>query len=136
MPLRTSIYIICPVQHRTPEQDADILDAVRFLEEERGHDCFLPGRDTPFAEKPENVWAICAWHMRAIRQADAVAVYYAQNTRWSLFDLAYAWAFDKPLIILNNDDVSKGIAAGDPYAILLAQQARAAERPEGLDNDV
>ena len=131
MPLKSLIYIICPVADRTLDQAEAIQDAVRFLEDERGYACYVPARDTPFREIATNVWPISASNMRAIRQADAVAVYYCTNTRWSLFDLGYAWAFDKPLIILNGQDVTKGIAAGDPYAILLAQQARKADRPEG-----
>lgn len=116
------IYLICPVRNRTQEQQLDLEEHVRILEEDQGYEVYFPGRDTGVREAPENATAITCCNMYRLRTADEVHVYYDPNSSGSIFDLGAAWILYKPILLVNEKEIAQMAKTGDPWALLLMER--------------
>jgi len=102
--LERKVYIICPVQRVTGEESSIIGKYVSRLESE-GIKVHWPERDTD--QTPKSTYQVMAQNRAAILWADEVHIYYSNASRGSLVDLGMMFIFDKPLKIINPDDVQQ-----------------------------
>jgi len=96
------IFIIGPVRGATPEQNLTLDNYVDALEHE-GHHVHLPKRDTN--QNDPNGYGILIQNRNAIRASDEVHIYYIKTSDGSKFDLGCVFAYEKPLKLINRDDV-------------------------------
>jgi len=96
------IFIIGPVRGATPEQNKVLDDYVAELENE-GHHVHLPKRDTD--QSDTNGYDILTQNCNAIRTSNEVHIYYIKTSDGSKFDIGCAFAYEKPLKLINRDDV-------------------------------
>jgi len=90
-------YAICPVRNATEKQlrmMQEVVDQVR----EQGHHVHYPPTDVD--QNCPTGLTICAAHLKAMRECDAVLLFYAESSGGSKFDLGMAYALDKPVIPL------------------------------------
>ena len=94
------IYLICSVRNATPQTMADTAEYVRGLEAQ-GHTIHYPPRDVAQDDPTGSI--ICATHLNAMRQCDAVHVLWDVNSKGSHFDLGMAYALGLPLVPVRCD---------------------------------
>lgn len=82
-------YIIRPIRHCTPEQEAAISAYVARLEAQ-GYTVHDPRRDT-VQEDDSNGFQVCEQNARAILDADEVHVWWEPTSEGSIFDLGMVW---------------------------------------------
>lgn len=94
------IFIICSVRNTT-------LDYIKKLEfyvsklESSGNSVHLPHRDT---NQGATSLAICKQNKQAIENADEVHIFYSAKSQGTHFDMGVAFALDKKLIIVENEE--------------------------------
>lgn len=96
------VFLICPVRNATDEQRASMENYIQSLED-NGIEVYYPARDT---EQNDNIgFRICTDNRTAIKNSDEVHIFWDKNSQGSLFDLGMAFALEKPLKIVNIDEV-------------------------------
>lgn len=89
-------YIICPVRRLTEERKPLIDSFVKGLENE-GHKVFLPYRDV---DQSFDISQIVKTEMEAIRNADAIYVFWDKYSYGGHFDLGVALALNKTVLMI------------------------------------
>lgn len=102
-PIENKIFLICPVRRANDEQRKWIED---FVEEQykNGYIVHAPHLHTNQVDQLGG-YSICKQNAEAIASSGEVNMYYDQLSTGSAFDLGVAYALDKPLILLNADDI-------------------------------
>lgn len=102
-PLDNKIFLICPVRNATEEQRKYIEDFV--LEKHiDGYIIHAPHLHTRQSDLFGG-YAICKQNAEAVATSSEINIYYDQSSTGSVFDLCVAYALNKPLKILNKDDI-------------------------------
>lgn len=103
-PIKNKIFLICPVRRANDEQRKWIED---FAEEQfkNGHIVHAPHLHTNQVD-PLNGYLICKQNAEAIASSGEVNMYYDQESTGSVFDLGVAYAFKKPLVVLNDEEIN------------------------------
>ena len=95
-------FLICPVRNH------DISETSIYVEqlETAGWEVHWPPRDTN--QDDPTGYQICKDNVKAIKESDVVHIIYDPNSRGSLFDLGATFALGKPLVILNEVELTEG----------------------------
>jgi nucleoside 2-deoxyribosyltransferase len=101
---KINIFIICPVRNATEEQKNAIKSFISLLEE-HGNKVYYPDKDTNQTDLIG--YRICEDNRKAIENADEVYIFWDKNSQGSLFDLGMAFAYKKPLYIINFNEVEE-----------------------------
>lgn len=98
-----TVFLICPVRNATETQKQRMTDYIEGLEKT----CvvYYPARDTN--QNDDIGFRICQDNKTAIVKSDEVHIFWDADSQGSLFDLGMAFAFDKPLVLVNIEDVTK-----------------------------
>lgn len=96
-------FAICPV--RSGAMRDFVENKVAFLERQ-GDEVYLPFRDTE--QSDETGYRICSDNLHAVREADAVLVFWDGKSQGCLFDLGMAFALGKAVVIAALPDKSEG----------------------------
>lgn len=100
------IYLICPVRLAT-DKNREYLNAyVDYLEKE-GNDVYYPARDNPYEKIDKAGGMICKANESAIVWSDEVHIYWIEESTGSKFDLGLTFAYQKPIVILNDIEVDR-----------------------------
>ena len=117
------IYVICAVRVCEPDQTAFVRDYVAQLEA-AGHEVYLPGRDTGIAELPENGWGIVQRNEERLRWADEVHIVYSRTSQGSAYDLGFARALHKPIVIAQRAIVRALAKGSDGFAVAMLEMEK------------
>ena len=121
-PIENKIFLICPVRNATENQKKYIEDFVteKYVDGYKIHAPHLHTRQNDLF----GGYAICKQNAEAVATSSEVDIYYDQSSTGSVFDLGVAYALNKPLRILNqeqinfkNDDFIDQILVSWPYKI-------------------
>ena len=90
-----NIYIICAVRNASPER---VLEIRKYADQMRycGHRVHFPPDDAP-QEDPTGE-AICRAHLKAMKGADEIHVFWDVKSRGSHFDLGMAYALGVKIV--------------------------------------
>jgi len=99
-----SVFIISPVREAEKEDMEFLRDYTQALER-GGYDVHLPYRDTD-QDDPYG-YNICRENREAVKNSDEVHVYYKEGSRGSIFDLGMAFAEEKPVKVINEEELGK-----------------------------
>jgi len=92
---KETIYLICPVRNCSTAMQLRLEEWVRAMED-RGNGVYYPARDC--AQDDPIGTAICAHHLRKMKSADVVYVWWDGDSKGSHFDLGMAYALGKPIM--------------------------------------
>ncbi len=102
-PIQNKIFLICPVRNANNEQRkwiedyvANRLDAGYII-----HAPHLHTRQTDLF----GGYAICKQNAEAVASSSEVVIYYDQSSTGSVFDLGVSYALNKPLVLLNKNEI-------------------------------
>jgi len=98
------IFIICAVRNADSEYRKMLENYANELEKQ-GHLVYLPHRDTNQNDKGIN---ICKQNRKAIEEADQIHVFYNPNSQGTHFDMGMAFAFRKPIKVMENVEYGEG----------------------------
>ena len=96
------VFIICPVRNLTPEEDKEIKAYIGMLES-KGIKVHYPPRDTN--QNDSIGLRICSDNKKALRESDRIDIYLNSSSSGTLFDFGMAFAFEKPIYLINRDDL-------------------------------
>ncbi len=102
--LKYDVFLICPVRDANLEQKQKMEEYIQKLESE-GKTVYYPARDT-YQVDPTG-YRICNDNKNAIEQSKELHIFYDKTSQGSLFDLGMAFAFNKPLTIVNLDEIEQ-----------------------------
>jgi hypothetical protein len=102
-PITNKHFLICPVRIATPEQRQWIENYVSMMVE-KGYVIHAPHLHTVQTDLFGG-YGICMQNAEAIGSSECVDILYHQKSTGSAFDLGVAYAFHKPLNLLNKDDI-------------------------------
>ncbi len=102
-PVDNRIFLICPVRNATPEQRKWIEDFV-VEKDEQGYSIYAPHIHTNQKDVLGG-YNICTDNSEAIAMSEKIDIYYDQTSTGSAFDLGVAYALNKPLELLNRDEI-------------------------------
>ena len=94
------IYLICSVRGATEERANEAEEYVKKLES-NGYKVYYPPRDCDQTDDGIGM-NICFSHRNAIKGCDEVHVLWYKDSIGSHFDFGMAFAFGKPIILVNN----------------------------------
>jgi len=102
-PIDNKIFLICPVRNATDTQKRWIENFVK----EKYNDGYT--LHAPHLHTVQNDlfggYAICRQNAIAVATSEEIDIYYDQSSTGSVFDLGVAYALNKPLIVLNNNEI-------------------------------
>lgn len=98
------IYITCTVRKATEDYKKNLEEYVAKLEND-GHEVHLPHRDT---KQDGRGIEICKQNRAAIEWADEIHIFYNPESQGSHFDLGIAFAFRKPIKVIENVEYVQG----------------------------
>jgi len=98
------IFIICSVRGATEEYKNKLEDYVKSLEH-YGFDVHLPHIDT---DQSNSGLQICEDNLSAIRRSDQIHIFYSSKSQGTHFDMGMAFALDKEIHIVENEEYGKG----------------------------
>ena len=96
------IFLICPVRNASVEQKARMKTYIDSLEAE-GKTVYYPARDTNQVDI--SGYRICSDNREAIKNSKEVHIIWDKNSQGSLFDLGIVFALEKPLTVVNLEDL-------------------------------
>ena len=99
-----NIYIICPVRDASQEQK-EKLKAYKESLQAQGHTAYYPADDNPYEDTDKIGYVICEENRRATIEADEIHIFWDATSKGTLFDLGMAFALNKPLKIVNFDEL-------------------------------
>ncbi|HBY20497.1 MAG TPA: hypothetical protein DEG71_05730 [Clostridiales bacterium] len=100
--MKHDIFLICPVRDANPEQKQKMEQYISNLESQ-GKIVYYPARDTDQVDLIG--FRICTDNKQAILDAKEVHIFYDKTSQGSLFDLGIAFGANKPLVIVNLDEI-------------------------------
>jgi len=102
-PIANKIFLICPVRNATLEQREWIENFVseKYSEGYIIHAPHLHTRQTDLF----GGYAICVQNAEAVATSEEIDIYYDQSSTGSVFDLGVAYALQKPLKLLNKNEI-------------------------------
>lgn len=98
------IFIICSVREANDEYRAKLERYVTKLEKQ-GYNVYLPHRNTNQNDTGIN---ICKQNRKAIKKADEIHIFYNPESQGTHFDLGVAFAYDKPIKVIENVKYGEG----------------------------
>ena len=98
-------YVICPVAYMTDEQYEEMKGTVDVLRR-TGNKVHFPPDDVD--QNCETGITICEAHLKAMKECDAVLLFYAESSGGSKFDLGMAYALGKPVICYRAFETKEG----------------------------
>ena len=98
------VFIICSVRGASDEYQAKLEAYVASLEN-GGCKVHLPHRDTNQNAKGID---ICKENAKAIFEANEVHIFYSKTSQGTHFDMGVAFALNKPLIVVENEEYGEG----------------------------
>ena len=98
------VFLICPVRNATDEQKQQLQDYIIRLENE-GLKIYYPARDTD--QNDPTGYRICMDNRYAISYSREIWIYWDKDSSGSLFDLGMAFMENKPLFIINHENLEK-----------------------------
>jgi len=102
--IKMKIFIICSVRNADEQYRHKLEEFARSLEI-AGHIVHLPHRDT---DQNASGIDICIQNLNAIRSADFIYVFFNSSSTGTHFDLGSAWALNKPIKIIENEQYGPG----------------------------
>lgn len=102
-PNKNKIFLICPVREATQEQKKWIENFV-IEKLAQGYTIHAPHIHTTQVDLFGG-YTICKQNAEAIATSSEVDIYYDQKSTGSAFDLGVAYALNKPLVLLNKNDI-------------------------------
>jgi hypothetical protein len=102
--MKYDIFLICPVRDAQPEQKKRMEEYIAKLESQ-GKTVYYPARDTNQIDSIG--YRICTDNKNALLNSKEVHIFYDKTSQGSLFDLGMAFGSDKPLYIVNINDIVK-----------------------------
>lgn len=103
-PIDNKIFLICPVRNATEEQKKWIENFV-IEKYNDGYTIHAPHLHTVQSDLFGG-YAICKQNANAVATSEEIDIYYDQSSTGSVFDLGVAYALNKPLEILNKDEIT------------------------------
>lgn len=98
------VYIICPVNNCSEELKKKLDDYVSNLESTKRYRCHYPPRDVK--QDMEGLFIVVN-HLIAIKKCSLVHVWWDPDSKGSHTDLGMAIALEKPIKLINKDELSK-----------------------------
>lgn len=95
------IFVICPVRNADESEKKYIKDFINRLKVD--NEVYYPAEDTDQVDPIG--YRICQDNAKAIAESDAVFIFWNADSKGSLFDLGVAFALNKPLCIINHEDI-------------------------------
>ena len=95
-------FLICPVRNATEEQRQQMVAWI-VQKESAGDTVYYPARDTN--QNDSIGYRICRDNRQALAIADKIAIFWDKTSQGSLFDLGMAFALEKPIEIINVDEI-------------------------------
>lgn len=102
-PIENKIFLICPVRNATPEQRKWIENFV-YEKYNNGYIIHAPHLHTRQSDLFGG-YAICKQNALAVATSNEINIYYDQTSTGSVFDLGVAYALNKPLVLLNKEQI-------------------------------
>ena len=102
-PINNKIFLICPVRNATESQKKWIEEFVKEKIND-GYTIHAPHLHTVQSDLFGG-YAICKQNANAVATSEEIDIYYDQSSTGSVFDLGVAYALNKPLVILNKDEI-------------------------------
>jgi hypothetical protein len=102
-PIDKKIFLICPVRNATPEQKKWIEDYV--VEKHSEHFIIHAPHLHTVQRDLFGGYGICIQNAEAVASSSEIDIYYDQESTGSVFDLGVAYALQKPLKVLNKDEI-------------------------------
>lgn len=102
-PIENKIFLICPVRNATKNQKKWIEN---FVKEKYvvGYIIHAPHLHTVQSDLFGG-YAICKQNAEAVATSEEIDIYYDQSSTGSVFDLGVAYALNKPLVLLNKEEI-------------------------------
>ncbi len=97
------IFLISPVRNASANQKEQI-EAYKRICEENKYQIHTPHIDTVQTDMLGG-YTICHQNAEEVAKSEAVHLYYDKNSMGSMFDLGVAYACNKPLILINEEDI-------------------------------
>ena len=98
------VFIIYAVRGASEEYRTKLENYVSDLEN-NGIKVHLPHRDT---NQNATVLEICTENMKAIKDSDEVHIFYTSSSQGTHFDMGVAFANNKPLVVVSNEQYGEG----------------------------
>lgn len=102
--MKYDVFLICPVRNATEEQKQQMNSYIKSLEYS-GKKIYYPARDTN--QEDHIGFRICEDNKKAIENSKEIHIFWDSQSQGTLFDLGVAFALDKPLRIVNINDVTE-----------------------------
>lgn len=102
-PIDNKIFLICPVRNATDSQKKWIEEFVKEKYND-GYTIHAPHLHTVQSDLFGG-YAICKQNANAVATSEEIDIYYDQSSTGSVFDLGVAYALNKPLVLLNKDEI-------------------------------
>lgn len=102
--LEKKMFIICPVRDATKEEKKFLESYILDLKLE-GCKVHYPPKNT--GQNYRFGFNICSQNREAIERADEVHIYFNPTSKGSFFDIGMTFMAEKPLHIINQDDLKK-----------------------------
>src|SRR5574344_1387591 len=100
---QNKIFMICPVRNASEEQ---LEDMSKYVSDSKkcGYDVYNPNTDTVQTDLLGGL-SICKQNATAIKESSGIHIFYDKNSMGSMFDLGCAYAYSKPLTIINGESI-------------------------------
>jgi len=102
-PIDNKIFLICPVRNATDSQRQWIENFVKEKYSD-GYTIHAPHLHTVQSDLFGG-YAICKQNALAVATSEEIDIYYDQTSTGSVFDLGVAYALNKPLVLLNREEI-------------------------------
>lgn len=113
---KKQIFLICPVRNATEVQIERMRKYITQVKLD-GHDIYYPSDNNPHEHTDDIGFVICEENRRALSSADEIHIFWDKNSSGSLFDLGMAFALNKPLVIVNPEELI--ITQGKSFANMI-----------------
>lgn len=102
---KMKVFVICSVRGMDEGYRKKLEDYVTDLEQNHGVEVHLPHRDT---NQNNSGLEICQENMSAIKEADAVHIFYSSKSQGTHFDMGVAFALGKPIKVVESEEIPEG----------------------------
>lgn len=100
--MKYDVFLICPVRDAQTEQKKRMEEYITLLESQ-GKLVYYPAKDTNQIDSIG--YRICTDNKNALLNSKEIHIFYDKTSQGSLFDLGMAFANEKPLTIVNINDI-------------------------------